>query len=608
MKINEAYVSPEKKKQIATALKPVLSKYGIKATLGVRHNSTIVLKVNSGPIDFINNYVNASISRGVSDNVVSRLTQVFKNKNVSIHRSWVNDSFSGKAKEAMVAIFKSLDTGNHDRSDTMTDYYDVGHYVDVKIGGDKSYVCTGPEEPLTPKTLKALGMSSEEQNVVAPEVKTKPSELENHGASAIAEFYNFKFDSNGVWEWSTEQPELMGNKSKGQEVFRIVSKSPEWKKFKSDGRKTIYMNKTNGGTYIDISNGKEGALVDKMAIATQHIKESNLTEASLGQEQKKLIASKLKPVLAKYGVKGKLSVRGTTVSFNITECPTDLIGDAANVMARAVIYEPHYYVDVKNLLKNKRVQVNDRQIVNQFSGKARTILVAISNVLNINNYTKSDWTDDWVQYGYHVNITIGSYEAPFVCTGTPEKPNDQLKTILGDQTVKESKLTEDAKQLIQNPILKVFEQFGKQYLAQVLDASLNKMIQAAARRGVKVTVQQLIAQIQQNPNGETAKTLFKAMATVIKQISAQIPTIVTTNVSSISEGRLTENEVIDSSDGVPDEILKQAKRTKDYYPYRIVFIVKDKNTKQWDVWAKPTMHSANKLAREGHEVHIVQRQ
>jgi hypothetical protein len=134
------------------------------------------------------------------------------------------------------------------------------------------------------------------------------------------------------------------------------------------------------------------------------------------------------------------------------------------------------------------------------------------------------------------------------------------------------------------------------------------MIQAAARRGVKVTVQQLIAQIQQNPNGETAKTLFKAMATVIKQISAQIPTIVTTNVSSISEGRLTENEVIDSSDGVPDEILKQAKRTKDYYPYRIVFIVKDKNTKQWDVWAKPTMHSANKLAREGHEVHIVQRQ
>jgi len=270
----------------------------------------------------------------------------------------------------------------------------------------------------------------------------------------------------------------------------------------------------------------------------------NLNEASLGSEQKKLIASKLKPVLAKYGVKGTLSVRnGSTISLSIVEGTIDFIGNAANVMATQVIDKPHYYSVVKNLLKYNEVQVNDRQITSQFSGNAKTALLAILKVLNINNYSKSDWTNDWVQVGHYININIGKIDKPYKCTGTPEKPNDALKTILGDQTVKESKLTEDAKQLIQNPILKVFDQFGKQYLAQVLDASLNKMIQAAARRGVKVTVSQLIAEIKDKPNGTTSQALFKAMATVIKQVSAQIPTIVTTNVSSISESHVFENTI-----------------------------------------------------------------
>lgn len=469
---------------------------------------------------------------------------------------------------------------------------------------------------------------------------------------------------------------------------------------------------------------------------------NQLREATMGAEQKKLIATKLKPVLSKFGLKGSLSVKnGSTITLTLTEGAIDFIGNSANVDAKDEFNNRGAHSTIRNTVKTGYLQVNVRQIQNHFTGTAKIALQQIYDVLNVDNYRESDWTNDWVKVGHYVSIHIGKFDKPYSCTGTLEKPNDKLKTILGDEPIKEStlyedidehnfvkkcrevgqkygvkievlapsettgkntwvinivsgkldfvsnfvgtalrtkvasadiikianskewvtvhnknypqqfsgeplkcvselmkigkqyvvapnqltvyiggrmkrysylgpkkKITEDVKQLIQSPILKVFDQFGKQYLAQVLDASLNKMIQVAAKRGAKVTVPQLIAEIKDKPNGSTSQALFKAMATVIKQISAQIPTIVTTNVSSISEGRLTENEVIDSSDGVPDEILKQAKRTKDYYPYRIVFIVKDKNTKQWDVWAKPTMHSANKLAREGHEVHIVQRQ
>lgn len=382
-----------------------------------------------------------------------------------------------------------------------------------------------------------------------------------------------------------------------------------------------------------------------------------INEASMGQEQKKLIASKLKPVLAKYGIKGTLSVRNkSTISLLISEGTIDFIGNSANVMANDVFGQPNHYSTVRNEVKNGFMQVNIRHIENHFSGKAKDALLEIAKVLNTDNYSKSDWTNDWVQVGHYVSIDVGRFDKPYKCTGTLEKPNAKLQAILGDQFIKESKLVqdktkliatikqilkpsntsikveggkddsmvvtitksdidfvsnyakvqtsvpnptvirvsqsipglklqfdgeaftvfhkllnalskegltldksttpfisfkivpktfkytgnkeqglmEDAKQLIQNPILKVFDQFGKQYLAQVLDASLNKMIQAAARRGVKVTVPQLIAEIKDKPNGTTSQALFKAMATVIKQVSAQIPTIVTTNVSSIS--------------------------------------------------------------------------
>jgi hypothetical protein len=38
---------------------------------------------------------------------------------------------------------RALNCDNYDNSDSMTDYFDVGHYVDLNIGKwDKPFVCT----------------------------------------------------------------------------------------------------------------------------------------------------------------------------------------------------------------------------------------------------------------------------------------------------------------------------------------------------------------------------------------------------------------------------------------------------------------------------------
>ena len=115
-----AYMSQERKAQIAPKLKEICKRYGVKATVAVRHHSTLVLNIKSGNIDFIGNY-NQVCGREARDHI-------------QVNPYWFQDHFEGSAKYFLKEIFATMNEGNHDNSDPMTDYYDVGWYVDVNIG------------------------------------------------------------------------------------------------------------------------------------------------------------------------------------------------------------------------------------------------------------------------------------------------------------------------------------------------------------------------------------------------------------------------------------------------------------------------------------------
>lgn len=130
-----AYMSQDRKKQIATELKQVLKGTGIKYTLGVRHHSTIVMNIKAGPIDFIKNYNETVGNRSLNYPVKEQYMQV--------NTFWTHEHFSGEAKDILGKIIKTLNNGNHNNSDPMTDYFDVGWYVDVNVGRwNKPYVLT----------------------------------------------------------------------------------------------------------------------------------------------------------------------------------------------------------------------------------------------------------------------------------------------------------------------------------------------------------------------------------------------------------------------------------------------------------------------------------
>ena len=121
-----AYVNQEKKAKIKAALDEALKETGVKYTLAVRHHSTIVCNVRKGPVDFLGNHVLTN-SMLPDYNVITR-GYIYVNPYHS------DKQFSGDVLGIVKKILRALNTDNHDRSDIQTDYFDVGHYVELNIG------------------------------------------------------------------------------------------------------------------------------------------------------------------------------------------------------------------------------------------------------------------------------------------------------------------------------------------------------------------------------------------------------------------------------------------------------------------------------------------
>ena len=135
-----AYMSQERKAQIAPKVKSILKKYGLKGSLAVRHHSTLVLNIKSGKIDFIANSNETcandpyQVARGVQPSV----------DYISVNPYHYDKHFSGRALKAIDELYKAMMVGNHNNSRIEVDYFDVGWYVDINIGRwGKHYIVEG---------------------------------------------------------------------------------------------------------------------------------------------------------------------------------------------------------------------------------------------------------------------------------------------------------------------------------------------------------------------------------------------------------------------------------------------------------------------------------
>ena len=137
-----AYVSQEMKAKLAPTIKAICKKYSIKASIAVRHHSTLVLNVKQGRIDFIENYIATDAAKHYGNKMSQdQVAYIRKNRCLDVNTYWVKDHYSGEAKEflvEMIAAMEGPDFFNED--DAQTDYFNRSHYIDINIGQwDKPY-------------------------------------------------------------------------------------------------------------------------------------------------------------------------------------------------------------------------------------------------------------------------------------------------------------------------------------------------------------------------------------------------------------------------------------------------------------------------------------
>lgn len=132
-----AYVSQELKAKLAPTIKAICKKYGVKASLAVRHHSTLVLNIKEGSIDFLGNY-NEVCGAKLRP---AHLPFQPATKSIDVNTYWFHEHFSGTAKDfltEMVAAMKGPEFFDH--SDIQSDYFHLSHYIDINVGKwDKAY-------------------------------------------------------------------------------------------------------------------------------------------------------------------------------------------------------------------------------------------------------------------------------------------------------------------------------------------------------------------------------------------------------------------------------------------------------------------------------------
>ena len=124
-----AYMDQTKKAALAPGIKAVLNKYGMKATLGVRHHSTLCIRISSGKLDVIGNAREMAQQRG--DFEASRWENV---PSINVNQYWLDSRFSGDVLSFLQELCAAANVGNHDRSDIQSDFFCVGWYVDINVG------------------------------------------------------------------------------------------------------------------------------------------------------------------------------------------------------------------------------------------------------------------------------------------------------------------------------------------------------------------------------------------------------------------------------------------------------------------------------------------
>ena len=133
--------------------------------------------------------------------------------------------------------------------------------------------------------------------------------------------------------------------------------------------------------------------------------------AYMSTEKKAKIAPKIKAILAKYKVKGSLSVRNhMTLCLNLKSGSIDFIANSNKVCSNN-----HYQVASGFKPSTSGYdQVNPYHFKDHYDGKALAFMQEVFHSMNDGNHDRSDIQSDYFDVGWYVDVNIGKWDKNYI--------------------------------------------------------------------------------------------------------------------------------------------------------------------------------------------------
>ena len=134
--------------------------------------------------------------------------------------------------------------------------------------------------------------------------------------------------------------------------------------------------------------------------------------AYMNQERKAKITKALKPILAKYKVKGSLSVRNhSTIVLTLKSGAIDFIGNSNRVCGNDFYQVQRGFKPTTSGYD----QVNPYWFQDHYDGDAKAFLTeAFKALKSADWYDESNAMIDYFNIAYYVDINIGKWNSPYV--------------------------------------------------------------------------------------------------------------------------------------------------------------------------------------------------
>ena len=132
--------------------------------------------------------------------------------------------------------------------------------------------------------------------------------------------------------------------------------------------------------------------------------------AYMNQEKKAKIATALKPILAKYKMKGTLRTRQHAITLTLRSGPVDFVQDLKYIPY--VLYG--LPIDKNEIYKHYCMNINQYNYKTNYEGVSAQFIGEVNDAMQAADYhDNSDAMTDYFDTGYYYDIAVGDWQKPY---------------------------------------------------------------------------------------------------------------------------------------------------------------------------------------------------